>query len=80
MHTGGKLCKKDVENLKGWTYKGGDDDMLARLTTQGKKDLASLAIRLKTNLDSLLNVNANSKDNFLVRWEMTVELVVKYAV
>lgn len=70
------MCKKDIENLKNWTYKGIDDySMIGRLSEQGKKDLQLLAKRLKAALNPLLNVDSKNKDSFLVRWKMAIDLL-----
>lgn len=54
IFTVGKLCAKDLQNLKNWTYRW-TTQYEHKLSTQGKDDLRFLAKRLKAQFASVLD-------------------------
>lgn len=65
LFTVGTLCEKDLKNLEKWDLEPEVKIENAQiLTEQGRRDLASLAVRLKNTFPELLSVNdtQNIKD------------------
>lgn len=61
---GGRLCKKDLENLKKWSSSA-TADLENALTSQGEYDLIFLARQFKKAFPQLLK--SSTKDAFIVR-------------
>lgn len=59
----GDLCRKDLENLKNWTFDSSVSlEKAAHLTEQGELDLMTLAQRLQRSFPTLLNFDPISKN------------------